>query len=141
MDFSNIPDIKAITILVPANNSKLKWPIYNVPRLTGDQIESVVRGIEVKHSTQLPIGPGGEPIASEAMENDAYLVLVNGREEVLDTIPLNTFNPINYQGLGFYVTFNDVDWSRSFIVWGRNNNLPAAPLISNVPITVYYTTK
>lgn len=141
MDFAHIPGIKAITILVPADASKLKWPIYNVPRLTGDGLETVVRAMESKYSAQLPIGPDGEAIASETCQNDAYVVLVNGREDVLDTIPLSTLNPSNYNGNMFFVTFEDVDWSRSYLVWGRDTNLPAAGSPVNVPITVYYTSK
>jgi hypothetical protein len=138
-DFSNIPNVQAITVYVSANNSKLKWPIYEVRKITGAGINAVVRALETTNNTRLAVSDDNIAIQTEAMMQDAYLTLVNGNEEVISSVPLAVLNPSYYNGNIFMCTYNDIDWSRSFIQFSRTTNLPAPGAERVVPIIVYYT--
>ncbi len=141
MSFQNIKNLKAVDIILQVDNSKTKFEVNEVRKLNPSSKKNkiVVRCLQTYINTRLAVTAIGKAVASEAAVRDCYLVIVDGDEQVLDTIALQNLLPLDYNGERFFVNYDNVDWSRSYIQFGRTTNLPVLASATNIVITVFFT--
>jgi len=139
MSFAHISNLLQTNILLPVNDNQVKWDIAEVRRLLpqpGKKI--IVRALQTYFNTEIPQDINGNDTLNENALRTGFLVLSNSQEQVLSELPLQNLVASQYNGRRFEVTYDNVDWSRSYIQFGVIGNLPAAGAEETVLITVYY---
>lgn len=135
MSFAHIPNLESQNIYIPLVVGQTRYDINEVRKIMPDRNEQIrVVGLETFIETQLAVTPDGLAVATENQVKDCYLTLVNGQTEVISQMPLQDLRAANYNGNRFECNYSNVDFTRSYVEFGRDTNITAKVIV----ITVFF---
>jgi hypothetical protein len=114
-----------VELIIPAGSTGTRFPYPDIPQLRNDSTQDIIIcGLETFSVDELPLTANGNPVATFAQLQNAFLTLYVASEESVRQVPLIRMNPLR-QAAAAGVTFNaidklnleylQIDWNKTYI--------------------------